>query len=79
MRNQGSRGSGDTTAVTVYRVQITFYGDNTFDFNNGGGATLLTSRMDVKGNLTFNGNRAVFGAGVAMAGRSLVRASEIIG
>lgn len=28
--------------------------------------------MDVRGNVTFDGNTAVFGAGVAMSGRSLV-------
>ena len=28
--------------------------------------------MDVKGNVVFDGNTAVFGAGVAMSGRSLV-------
>ena len=29
--------------------------------------------MDVKGSVVFDGNTAVFGAGVAMSGRSLVR------
>lgn len=71
--NQGSRGSGDTTAVTVYRVLLTFNGNNSFLRNQGGGASLLSSRMDVRGHVLFSENAAVFGAGVAMSGRSLVR------
>ena len=70
--NVASRGSTDTTAVTAYRVLITFYGINTFNNNFGGGLSLLSSRMDVRGNLTFNNNTAVFGGGIAMSGRSLV-------
>ena len=34
--------------------------------------SLLSSRMDVRGHVLFDRNAAVFGAGVAMAGRSLV-------
>lgn len=71
--NQASGGSGDTTAVTVYRVLLVFYGNNTLIGNRGGGTSLLSSRMDVRGHVLFHGNVAVFGAGVAMAGRSLVR------
>ncbi len=71
-KNQGSGGSGDTTAVTVYRGLLSFYGNNSFYGNIGGGTTLLSSRMDVRGNVVFDGNLAVFGAGVAMSGRSLV-------
>ena len=70
--NQASGGSGDTTAVTVYRVLLIFHGNNTFLGNQGGGTSLLSSRMDVRGHVLFDGNVAVFGAGVAMAGRSLV-------
>lgn len=70
--NQGSGGSGDTTAVTVYRVLLTFYGNNSFYENFGGGISLLSSRMDVRREVIFDGNRAVFGAGMAMSGRSLV-------
>lgn len=34
--------------------------------------SLLSSRMDVMGSVKFDSNSAVFGAGVAMSGRSLV-------
>ena len=75
--NQGRRGSADTTSVSIYRVLITFKGSNSFVNNNGGGITLLGSRMDVNGSVVFDGNRAVFGGGVAMAGRSLVSGISI--
>lgn len=77
--NQGSGGSADTTAVTVYRVLLSFYGNCTFTDNLGGGTSLLSSRMDVKGRVLFDRNTAVFGAGVAMSGRSLVRESRYLG
>jgi hypothetical protein len=32
--------------------------------------------MDVRGTVKFDGNAAVFGAGVAMSGRSLVRLAQ---
>ena len=67
-------GSKDTSAVTIYRVVLTFLGSNTFHKNIGGGTSLLSSRMDVRGEVVFDFNTAVFGAGVAMSGRSLVRA-----
>lgn len=70
--NVGSQGSADTTSITVYRVLISFYGNTSFLSNRGGGVSLLSSRMDVKGNVILNGNTAVFGGGVAMSGRSLV-------
>lgn len=59
---------------------ITFKGSNSFVNNNGGGITLLGSRMDVNvnGSVVFDGNRAVFGGGVAMAGRSLVSGISVI-
>ena len=69
----GIRGSADTTAITAYRVLITFYGNTSFHSNQGGGVSLLSSRMDVKGTVIFDNNTAVFGAGVAMSGRSLVK------
>jgi len=75
-RNNGSNGSIDTAAVTVYRVLLTILGNTTFRENIGGGATLLSSRLDVRGKALFEQNRAVFGAGVAMSGRSLVRSGH---
>lgn len=70
--NLGIRGTADTTSITAYRVLISFYGNSSFISNQGGGVSLLSSRMDVRGNVVFDGNTAVFGAGVAMSGRSLV-------
>ena len=70
--NLATRGSIDTTAVTAYRVLISFSGTNTLNNNTGGGLSLLSSRMDVRGSVTFDGNLAVFGGGIAMSGRSLV-------
>ena len=74
-QNHGTDGSIDTTAVTVYRVLLTILGNTTFRGNTGGGATLLSSRLDVRGTAIFDSNTAVFGAGIAMAGRSLVSGS----
>ena len=72
LENLGTRGSADTTSITAYRVLISFYGNTSFISNQGGGMSLLSSRMDVRGNVMFDRNTAVFGAGVAMSGRSLV-------
>ena len=72
LENLGTRGSADTTSITAYRVLISYYGNTSFISNRGGGVSLLSSRMDVRGNIMFDGNTAVFGAGVAMSGRSLV-------
>ena len=52
-RNQGSLGSADTTAVTAYRVLITFIGSTVFLENDGGGITLLSSRMEIQGTVMF--------------------------
>ena len=71
--NGGSGGSADTTSILVYRVLISFYGNTSFLSNRGGGVSLLSSRMDIKGGVLFYGNTAVFGGGIAMSGRSLVR------
>ena len=72
--NQGSEGSADTTSVTVYRVLISFQGNCSFLDNQGGGISLLGSRMDVRGSVVFDGNTAVFGGAIAMSGRSQVLA-----
>lgn len=73
--NVGIEGSADTTSITAYRVLMSFYGHTSFIGNVGGGVSLLSSRMDVRGNVIFHRNTAVFGAGVAMSGRSLVNES----
>lgn len=75
--NVGIEGSGDTASITAYRVLVSFYGHTSFIKNVGGGVSLLSSRMDVQGNVTFHRNTAVFGAGVAMSGRSLVNGSLV--
>lgn len=70
--NSATRGSADSTALTAYRVLLTFNGNSSFVDNFGGGISLLGSRMDVQGEVILDGNIAVFGAGIAMTGRSLV-------
>ena len=55
---------------------MTFSGASSFSSNRGGGITLLGSRMDVMGEVNLDGNSAVFGAGIAMSGRSLVSKYE---
>lgn len=72
VHNSGTHGSADTTALTAYRVLVTFRGNSLFLENQGGGITLLGSRMDIKGQVDLDANTAVFGAGIAMSGRSLV-------
>ena len=76
LENVGTRGSADTTSITAYRVLISFYGNTSFISNRGGGVSLLSSRMDVRGSVKFDKNTAVFGAGVAMSGRSLVSMAQ---
>jgi predicted outer membrane repeat protein len=70
--NSATRGSADSTALTAYRVLLTFNGTSSFVGNWGGGISLLGSRMDVKGEVKLDSNIAVFGAGIAMTGRSLI-------
>ena len=73
LNNSATRGSADSTALTAYRVLLTFNGNSSFVNNFGGGMSLLGSRMDVQGEVNLDRNFAVFGAGIAMTGRSLVR------
>ena len=77
--NTATRGSADSTALTVYRVHLTFTGNSSFLGNYGGGISLLGSRMDVVGEVELDNNTAVFGAGIAMTGRSLVRSCDLHG
>jgi hypothetical protein len=72
VNNSGTHDSADTTAMTVYRVLVTFQGHSSFLSNQGGGITLLGSRMDIQGHVDLDSNFAVFGAGIAMSGRSLL-------
>ena len=62
----------DTSAMTVYRILASFYGRTEFSRNQGGGVTLFSSRMDVRGEVILDHNTAIFGAGLALSGRSLV-------
>ena len=72
VNNSGAHDSADTTALTAYRVLVTFRGNSSFLSNQGGGISLLGSRMDIQGQVDLDSNFAVFGAGIAMSGRSLV-------
>ncbi|XP_065897690.1 uncharacterized protein [Dysidea avara] len=62
----------DISALTTYRVLVEADGYNAFNWNVGGGVTLLNSRIDVKGHIDFYNNTAVFGGGFALSGRCLI-------
>lgn len=69
----------DISALTTYRVLVEADGYNAFNWNVGGGVTLLNSRIDVKGHIDFYNNTAVFGGGFALSGRCLVRVIKLKG
>ena len=71
--NTSLQSSQDTSAVAAFRFPTTFTGTNSFISNIGGGITLLNTRMQASGNMMFDSNRAVFGGGIAMDDRCLVR------
>ena len=62
----------DLSTITAYRVLLTFRGRTTFYENIGGGVLLLSSRIDIQGDVIFEKNLGVFGAGMAMSGGSVV-------
>lgn len=65
--------NGDTSALAAFRFPVTFRGVNNFTNNIGGGITLLNTRMDAYDEMNFISNTAVFGGGIAMDDRCLVR------
>ena len=67
----------DTSAIAAFRFPTIFSGFNNFTGNIGGGITLLNTRMEASGSLWFEGNRAVFGGGIAMDDRCLVRVTNL--
>ena len=67
----------DTSAVAAFRFPTTFKGNNTFIGNIGGGITLLNTRMQASGTMLFEKNVAVFGGGIAMDDRCLVREMQV--
>lgn len=75
LNNTATRGSADSTALTAYRVLLRFNNRSSFVSNQGGGISLLGSRMDIIGEVKIDKNVAVFGAGIAMTARSLVSQS----
>ena len=68
----------NTSAFSGYQVVANFNGTNLFTNNIGGGVVVSESRVNVKGNLSFKGNVAVNGGGLAMFGRCLVSVLCII-
>ena len=71
--NTSLQSAHDTSAVAAFRFPTSFIGNNTFIANRGGGITLLNTRMQASGTMLFEGNVAVFGGGIAMDDRCLVR------
>ena len=67
----------DTSAVAAFRFPTIFKGHNYFLRNRGGGITLLNTRMQASGKLLFDSNVAVFGGGIAMDDRCLVRHTNV--
>jgi predicted outer membrane repeat protein len=49
-----------------------FNGHNYFYGNIGGGITLMNARLNVRGELLFKSNVAIFGGGIAMDDTCLV-------
>lgn len=58
--------------VLLIRFGAIFEGTNTFTGNSGGGIVLVLARMDSRGNLWFQNNSALDGAGVLMQEHCLV-------
>ena len=71
--NNTSPGGKDTSAVAAFRFPTEFSGTNEFTGNVGGGIMLLNTRMLAKGTMTFSDNNAMFGGGIMMDDRCLVR------
>ncbi len=73
MNNTSTEETEDTSAIAAFRFPTIFSGTNDFILNTGGGITLLNTRMQASGALLFLNNTAVFGGGIAMDDRCLVR------
>ena len=55
-----------------FRFPISLNGTNIFERNEGGGISLMQSRVDVGGTVLFLENTAVTGGGMALEDQSLV-------
>ena len=61
------------SAVVSFRFPISLSGTNVFRKNEGGGISLMQSRVDVGGTVHFIENSAVVGGGMALEDQCLVK------
>ena len=61
-----------SSALLAFRFPVTLSGCNHFEENIGGGITLMNARLNVRGELLFLNNLAMFGGGIAMDDSCLV-------
>ena len=60
------------SAIVSFRFPISLNGTNVFRSNEGGGISLMQSRVDVDGTVHFIENSAVVGGGMALEDQCLV-------
>ena len=60
------------SAIMSFRFPISLSGTNVFESNEGGGISLMQSRVDVGGTVLFLNNTAVAGGGLVLEDDSLV-------
>lgn len=56
----------------MFRFQVELVGNVTFSGNNGGGVVLFHTRMNINGNVVFEGNTAMMGGAVTLEDESFV-------
>ncbi len=61
------------SALLTFRFPVTFKGCNRFIGNFGGGISILSTRIEVEGELLLQSNVASFGGGIDVDDTSLVR------
>ena len=70
--------TGDRALLSV-RFPIQLEGSNIISDNiEGGGVSLLDTRMDTKGSILFEGNSAVYGGAIAIEDEGLVCVSSTV-
>lgn len=65
------------SALVAFRFPMNFIGSNIFVGNNGGGITLLNTRVTVQGELLLQDNVAMFGGGITMEDTCVVGTCSI--
>lgn len=56
----------------MFRFQVELVGNVTFSDNNGGAVVLFQTRMNITGNVVFEGNSATMGGAVTLQDESFV-------